>query len=243
MALGDDIGLSYILPSGGDGGGVSILGAFGGDIMITIMWCIVGLLAIGIVAILIKRHMDYKYRVILNEPRGKTLLRGVTEARKVEEKDGSKRWFIKSLKKKVAIPNLEHISPSMEKRLRAGVIELLRVDEETFIAVNLAYKFEEATQKHDIKIVPLANSLNNIRQIHSDLTRDYSSVNWFKDNAAMLVQGAIFLVLIGAVVILVSMFQDIAATAASSVTSAANTNAQLAELVEKMNQCNVGSVI
>lgn len=230
MVLTDDLGVTQFMPS--------LSGMFGGGYLITLIWLVILILLVGIVILVVYRHMQFKYRVILNEPRGRSLLRGVTEARKVKEKDGSTRWVLRSLGKKIAIPNLEIMNPSMEKRLRGGVIELLRIDEETFVAINVGYDI----LNQNVELRPLANSLNNIRQISEDLKRDYSGTNWFKDNAAMLVQLGGLMMIIAAMVFIVIMLQDSITASNAASGSAMEVIEKMTETFERMNECNVGGI-
>lgn len=237
MALGEEIGLGNIMPNIGGGGGLSSL--VGGDAMVTIMWLICLLLIVGIVGVLIYRHLQYKYLVVINEPRGNVLLRGKTEARKILERDGTTRWYLRSLKKKIHIPTLKVISPSMDKRLREGVIELLRVDAETFIAIDVGHEVNEQIKKYNIKIIPLANSLNNIRQITADAKRDYGQENWVKANMGTIVQVAGLMTIIGGMIMIVILMKDNATVISNGAGTLARASEQLTDAMIKFNSCQV----
>ena len=137
------------------------------------------------------------------------------------------------------MPDLEYICPSSEKRFNDGFIEVLKIDEETYTVINVAANVNKNIKLNNINLIPLGNSLNNIRELDRDLRDTYDSSNWLQKNLAMIVQMAGLMMIIGAMVLIVVLMQDnfnAINGASSSLKDAVNT---IGGVVQDLNECRV----
>jgi len=196
MALVEDLGLTGIVP---------MLPKFGSSFVMTVVWAVVVGLILGLIIWWIINYVQFKYGANVWVRRGNNLLVSKTVPAKLVRKfdDKTLSMLISApVGKKISVPGYEFILPSTDKRFREGIINILKIDEETFTPV--------AVQMNDdgIRLVPLANKLNSIRALDNELQATFSAKDFWAKHGAMVVQMASLILIVGAIFIVTIMQAD-----------------------------------
>jgi|TARA_R100000093_G_scaffold18881_1_gene11020 hypothetical protein len=220
MAIVEDLGITYVS---------NFMPSFGGSFVMTIVWGLVIGLLLAVLIWWVLNLIQFKYGANIWVRRGNNLLVSKTVPAKLVRKfdDKTLSMFIGApFKKKIAVPGFEFILPSTDKRFREGIVNILKIDEETFTPI------EVRIVDDNVRLVPLANKLNSIRALDKELQATFSAKDFWAQHGAMVVQMASLVLIIGAIFIITVMQAD----NFQAINGAASA---IRDAVEQLNNCRV----
>ncbi|MAG77587.1 MAG: hypothetical protein CL811_12595 [Colwelliaceae bacterium] len=232
MGISEDLGLGALVPN------------LDASFFVLVLWVLALGFAATVFGFWITQQRQYKVGVILLTKRGDMLIPGIRyRAKKVRKDDGTQRYYISGIRKKIRIPDFDYISPSTDRKFPEGILFLEKLDEETYVPLKLkGGELTNEEQKIFRSMVPLANTISNIREINSDIKKTYDIKTWAQQNLPLIIVGGMFTVLAGVIVVIAVLGIDYVNSIQGGIGTLSTASDNLATALEQYNQCNVEGV-